>query len=349
MQIDLYHIHYEYCNNNEFSICINVKTEISKSENYKKGVAHFVEHILADRLKKNTNPKCRVHAETNNLYTYYSICGLNEEIEVALNNIDIILNPYEVQRDEIEIEKEKIIHEKYQKELNKIYFINKEICNAYYYDNLNIIGDESFLTNISIKDLNDFILKKYNSTNYYISICARKDIINRFLNKNQKQYKVTVYSLNKMLSFYFNIVGMNNSCFYIFYIYKHYFYDYLKTKYININIDIIRFSSDKSYFIINVPHNKDIEIINCLLEDINNLINDYDNFKIYATELFNQFKNKLRSNEFRACLTSILNSQNTLDICNYKYLNFLDIIENDYLNTKTNFINKEYDLKQVGV
>lgn len=336
--LNKYRLNYIYKNNLEFHICIIVDTGIKKSEKYSKGLAHFVEHIIYRRIMKVfEKTKCSIYAETNNLYTYFSIKGEKSYINSVLNNIEIVLNPKPITINEIKTEKEIILAEKYQKEKNPFYVFNRGICKQNYNDALNIIGNESDILNVDINELNDFIANKYKKKNILVTIIGNINIFNKLKSYEyvEDNSNPVFYYNDSIFSVYFNIPGMGSHLYYMFNVIKYMILGELNEKYKKISVKIIRVDNNKSYFVINGYLNgiNKEDIVN----EIISLIHNKKVFNLYLTKYSEYIQEKLESHEFLVCITSILKLLEVYDVYKLKLLNINLISEEDYNECKKYF------------
>lgn len=344
--LNKYKLNYIYNNTSEFCMCIAVNTSIEECENYSKGLVHFVEHIIYRRFMKILDKtKCNIYAETNNLYTYFSIKGKNNNIDLILDNIEVILNPKTVTIDEIKTEKEIIMTEKRQKEKDILYVFNKNICKENYNDVLNIIGDETDVLNVDINELNDFIENKYKQQNISISIIGDTDIFNKI--KSCEYTKVSsnpvFYYNDKVFSIYFNIPGMSSHLYYIFNVIKYMILGELSKKYERLSVKIIRINKDESFFVIS-GYLSGITKQDVICEIVKLIYNERI-FKSYLIKYSEYMIKKLKSSEFLSCITSILKLLDVYDVCKFKLYNMKLISEEDYNECKRYFVIDEIEYK----
>lgn len=179
---------------NLFSIHAGIKIGSIYEEKNKKGISHFVEHMLFKGTKNRNNEKLNDELESiggeYNAYTDYNctvvhISGLQEEIKKALNLIEDMLVNCNFPEEEVERER-KVILAEIKTSIDDVEDYSFKKAHEAAYKNSPIkyetIGKESTVKNFSRRDIYDFYNKYYVPNNCYISMVSsmeHDDMIDR--------------------------------------------------------------------------------------------------------------------------------------------------------------------------
>ena len=306
--LNKYNLIYEYEDSPELNICITINTQIIKNQFPYRGVPHLIEHILLKRLKTHLSKiDCRSYAETNNIYTYYTIRGPISDLDLVISSLNIIINPTPIDNIEIENEVQGIINENETKIKNSLYLFNKEICKKYYNNCMGILEIENITSNINLEEINNYLLKEYEENNILIKAKGNKDLYEKLkdLSNLDTNKDITIYYNENFVSIYYNIDGISSNIFYLFFIFKIMVLNELYSKYKNLEVKIIRTNIKASYFLVRCWYrNKNMK--NELFLDIKNIISNVDLYIRYSKKLYNTLLKKLNNSEYKTCLTSIL-------------------------------------------
>ncbi|AJA47713.1 peptidase, M16 family protein [Clostridium pasteurianum DSM 525 = ATCC 6013] len=178
---------------NLFSIHAGIKIGSIYEEKNKKGISHFVEHMLFKGTKSRSNEELNNELESiggeYNAYTDYNctvvhVSGLIEEMKKALSLIEDMLVNCNFPEKEIEREK-KVILAEIKTSVDDVEDYSFKKAHEIAYKNSPIkyetIGNENTVKNFSRKDICGFYNKYYVPNNCYISIVSsmeHDDIIN---------------------------------------------------------------------------------------------------------------------------------------------------------------------------
>lgn len=194
---------------NLFSIHAGIKIGSIYEENDKRGIAHFVEHMLFKGTDSRSNDKLNDELESiggeYNAYTDYNctvvhISGLRDEMEFSLSLIQDMLINCNFPDSEVEREK-KVILSEIKTSIDDIEDYSFKKAHEISYKNSPLkyetIGDKNTVKKITRKDLYNFYKKYYLPNNCYISIVSsfeHEDVIemvNKYFEKwAEKEFKL---------------------------------------------------------------------------------------------------------------------------------------------------------------
>lgn len=334
---DEYNTIYSHKDTSQVNVCVILETQVFKNEPYDKGIAHFVEHVIFRRLSNYlSKSSCKVYAETNNIYTYYTIKGYIDDLDAIISSINIIIAPTIIKSKEVNSEIEIVINELRTKNENALYSFNKKICRLYYNNCMDILGNSNLIYNIGLNQVNDFLFEKYTKERILINIQGNEIVLeklNDLINKNIDKNAV-IYFNNSIVSIYFAICGLSSNIFYVFNIFKIMILNELYLKYKGLKVKIIKPDTNKAYLIVSCYSDNE-NIKEKLFLDTKNIINDAELYRKYSKKMHTILSKKLNNSEFKTCLVSILYLCDIYDVNYFAFHNMKFSNLNDYEKAKS--------------